>query len=251
MDKEKIDITVLDEIDSTNNEAQRMLEFKNDFPFWIVANEQTSGRGRKNRYWVSQKGNFMGTIILELKFEKKYIPHLSFVTSLALRETIEEFNNYNAEIFLKWPNDISINDSKCAGILIESLKSNRDKEYLAIGIGVNLVKHPSESSFKATSLKKELNSNIDRDKFLKRLNANLLEKIRIWRMGENFSHILDDWKKFAYKINDRISMLLPTGKKIEGIFSGLNDEGGLILSYNGKKNIFYAAEIIEELNLVS
>ena len=70
-------------------------------------------------------------------------------------------------------------------------------------------------------------------------------------MGENFSHILDDWKKFAYKINDRISMLLPTGKKIEGIFSGLNDEGGLILSYNGKKNIFYAAEIIEELNLVS
>ena len=83
MDKEKIDITVLDEIDSTNNEAQRMLEFKNDFPFWIVANEQTSGRGRKNRYWVSQKGNFMGTFVLEHKIQKQFIPHLSFVVSFS------------------------------------------------------------------------------------------------------------------------------------------------------------------------
>ena len=139
MNKANIDIIILDQIDSTNNEAQRVLNYKSNFPFWIIANEQTSGRGRKNRYWVSQKGNFMGTFVLEHKIEKQYIPHLSFVTSLALRETIEGFNKGDKEIFLKWPNDIIIKDSKCAGILIESLKSNSDKEYLAIGIGVNLV----------------------------------------------------------------------------------------------------------------
>ena len=250
MSKANIDIIILDEIDSTNNEAQRVLNYKSNFPFWIIANEQTSGRGRKNRYWVSQKGNFMGTFVLEHKIEKQYIPHLSFVTSLALRETIEGFNKSDKEIFLKWPNDIIIKDSKCAGILIESLKSNSDKEYLAIGIGVNLINHPSKSSFKATSLKKEFNINICRDEFLNKLNNNLLAKINIWKMGENFSQILDDWKRFAYKINENISMLLPTGEKVDGKFSDLNDEGGLILSYNGENSVFYAAEIIEELKLV-
>ena len=154
------------------------------------------------------------------------------------------------DIFLKWPNDIIINDSKCAGILIESLRSNNNKQYLAIGIGVNLIKHPLNSSFKATSLKEEFNFNVDRDEFLNKLNINLLENIKRWEKGKNFSQILKDWKKFAYKINENISMLLPTGKKIEGIFFDLNDQGGLILSRNDEKRVFYAAEIIEELKIV-
>ena len=156
MSTKEIDIIILDEIDSTNNEAQRILDHKSNFPLWIIANEQTSGRGRKNRYWVSQKGNFMGTFILEHEIEKQYIPHLSFVTSLALKKTIEDFNLGMTDIFLKWPNDIIINDSKCAGILIESLRSNNNKEYLAIGIGVNLIKHPLNSSFKESKPKYKL-----------------------------------------------------------------------------------------------
>ena len=250
MSTKEIEIIILDEIDSTNNEAQRILDHKNNFPLWIIANEQTSGRGRKNRYWVSQKGNFMGTFILEHEIEKQYIPHLSFVTSLALKKTIEDLNSGMTDIFLKWPNDIIINDSKCAGILIESLRSNNNKEYLAIGIGVNLIKHPLNSSFKATSLKEEFKFDVDRDEFLNKLNINLLENIKRWEKGKNFSQILKDWKKFAYKINESISMLLPTGEKIEGIFSDLNDQGGLILSHNKEKSVFYAAEIIEDLKIV-
>ena len=250
MRTKEIDIIILDEIDSTNNEAQRILNHKSNFPLWIIANEQTSGRGRKNRYWVSQKGNFMGTFILEHEIEKQYIPHLSFVTSLALKNTIDGFNSGMTDIFLKWPNDIIINDSKCAGILIESLRSNTDKEYLAIGIGVNLIKFPLNSSFKASSLKNEFNFDVDRDEFLNKLNINLLENIKRWENGKNFSQILEDWKKFAYKINENISMLLPTGKKLDGIFSDLNDQGGLILCHNGEKSVFYAAEIIEELKIV-
>ena len=250
MRTKETDIIILDEIDSTNNEAQRILDNNNNFPLWIIANEQTSGRGRKNRYWVSQKGNFMGTFILEHEIEKQYIPHLSFVTSLALKKTIDGFNLGMTDIFLKWPNDIIINDSKCAGILIESLRSSTDKEYLAIGIGVNLIKFPLNSSFKASSLKKEFNFDVDRDEFLNKLNINLLENIKRWENGKNFSQILEDWKKFAYKINENISMLLPTGKKLDGIFSDLNDQGGLILCHNGEKSVFYAAEIIEELKIV-
>ena len=104
------------------------------------------------------------------------------------------------DIFLKWPNDIIINDSKCAGILIESLRSNNSKEYLAIGIGVNLIKYPLNSSFKATSLKEEFNFDVDRDEFLTKLNINLLENIKRWEKGKNFSQILKDWKNLPIKL---------------------------------------------------
>ena len=218
MSTKEIDIIILDEIDSTNNEAQRILDHKSNFPLWIIANEQTSGRGRKNRYWVSQKGNFMGTFILEHEIEKQYIPHLSFVTSLALKKTIEDFNSGMTDIFLKWPNDIIINDSKCAGILIESLRSNNNKEYLAIGIGVNLIKYPLNSSFKATSLKEEFNFDVDRDEFLTKLNINLLENIKRWEKGKNFSQILKDWKNLPIKLTRVFQCCCPQEKKLRGYF---------------------------------
>ena len=118
-----------DEIDSTNNEAQRLLENIDNFPFWVVANKQTSGRGRKNRYWSSLEGNFMGTFVIKINIEKSLTPQLSFVTSVALRNTVNSFDKKlnNLDIKLKWPNDLILNNSKCAGILIESLRSEKKK----------------------------------------------------------------------------------------------------------------------------
>ena len=61
------------EIDSTNNEAVRLLTKKKSFPYWIVAEKQTDGKGRKNRYWDSLVGNFMGTYVLEILKENFYL----------------------------------------------------------------------------------------------------------------------------------------------------------------------------------
>ena len=89
MISKNIEVFKYNEIDSTNNEAQRLIEKKDDFPFWVVADTQTSGRGRKNRFWSSLKGNFMGTLVLKIRIEKQFIPHLSFITSLAIKETVD------------------------------------------------------------------------------------------------------------------------------------------------------------------
>tara|TARA_Y100000591_G_scaffold80125_1_gene67360 strand:- start:1147 stop:1410 length:264 start_codon:yes stop_codon:yes gene_type:complete len=66
------DILKYKEIDSTNNEAVRLLDKKKSFPYWIVAEKQTAGKGRKNRYWDSLVGNFMGTYVLEINLERKF-----------------------------------------------------------------------------------------------------------------------------------------------------------------------------------
>ena len=119
------DIRILhyEEIDSTNNEAKRLYDNQKDLPYWIIADKQTSGKGRKNRFWDSPVGNFMGTFVLSIKGEKRILPQLSFVTALAIYNTILEYKpkENNSKVMLKWPNDIIINNRKCGGILIENL----------------------------------------------------------------------------------------------------------------------------------
>ena len=103
--------------------------------------------------------------------------------------------------------------------------------------------------FTATSLKREFDFEIDRDEFLDILTCNLLSKISNWDNGNNILNILKIWKKYAYKLNKKISMLLPSGDRVSGIFQDLDSQGGLILISEGKKRVFYAAEIIEEIKI--
>ena len=83
------------EIDSTNNEAVRLLDKQNSFPYWIVAEKQTAGKGRKNRYWDSLVGNFMGTYVIDINLERKFLPQLAFVSALAIYDTIQIFISKN------------------------------------------------------------------------------------------------------------------------------------------------------------
>ena len=253
MKKLSKDINVIHyhEIDSTNNEAKRLILNQNDYPYWVVADTQTSGRGRKNRYWVSPKGNFMGTYVIKKNLEKKIIPQISFVISLALCMTVKYFceEATNAEVQLKWPNDLIINGYKCGGILIENMDKEIHREkIIGIGIGVNLVESPESVNFKASSLKQELKKHIDRDQFLLILDKNINFMFGEWKLGNNYQNILKEWLIFAYKLNKKISLSLPSGEKIEGIFDGLDAHGGLILVDGDVKNIFHAAEIYEGLS---
>lgn len=238
------------EIDSTNNEAVRLLNKKKPFPYWIVAEKQTDGKGRKNRYWDSLVGNFMGTYVLEINLERKFLPHLAFVSALAIYDTIEKFIlDVDGQILqLKWPNDIILNKLKCGGILIENIFSKADNYHiLAIGIGVNLIKSPLRTTFPSSNIYDETNVKINPQKFLFELNKNIVKKIDYWNYGLNYKAILEQWIEKAYLLNKEISVTLPNGKKEKGIFSSIDNEGGLILSTKKSDKVFYAAEIFEGL----
>ena len=238
------------EIDSTNNEAKKLINGKKDLPYWIIADKQTSGRGRKDRFWDSPIGNFMGTYVLSIKGEKRILPQLSFVSALAIHSTINEFRHEDSsEVMLKWPNDIIINNKKCGGILIENIFSKNNLFHtIAIGIGVNLKSSPLHSTFPSGNILQEFNTNIERDEFLNSINKNILKFLSLWDGGSNYKYILNTWKSKAYLLNSKVAVSLPNGDKKEGIFSTIDEEGGLILlNSNGAKEIFYAAEIFEGL----
>jgi len=238
------------EIDSTNNEAVRLLDKRKSFPYWIIAEKQTAGKGRKNRYWDSLVGNFMGTYVIEINLERKFLPHLTFVSALAIYDTIQKFiSNKNEKIVqLKWPNDLIINKSKCGGVLIENIASKKDNNHIiAIGIGINLTKSPSKTIFPSSNIFKETNIKIDPDEFLFELDKNIRKKINLWKNGLNYEAILEQWIDKAFLLNKEISVTLPNGIKEKGIFTSIDNEGGLILKTKDKNKIFYAAEIFESL----
>ena len=107
-------------------------------PAWILAGEQTAGRGRRARSWASPRGNFHGTYVMKPTERLDVIALRSFAASLALREAFIAVTGLPNAFALKWPNDVLLNGGKIAGILLESAGSGKGISYLAIGMGVNV-----------------------------------------------------------------------------------------------------------------
>ena len=145
----------LENIDSTNEEAQRRLAARCEVPLWIVAEEQSQGRGRAGRRWVSPKGNVYASLILRLSVSPAVATQLSFVTALAAHEAIACHISpaQRPSLRLKWPNDVMLGGAKVAGILIESFASPRDGGLTIIaGIGINVSAAPADTGRPVTTL---------------------------------------------------------------------------------------------------
>ena len=134
----------LEEIDSTNCEARRLAEAGEAGPVWIMARSQTAGRGRRGRAWLSAPGNLAATLLI--RPARQPCGQLSFAAALAAADVAEHFAP-TAPVTVKWPNDVLAGDRKMAGILLESTG-----DWLAVGVGINLVSHPETTEFPATSL---------------------------------------------------------------------------------------------------
>ena len=135
----------LPSVDSTNAEAFRRAPHLAG-PAWVLAAEQTAGRGRRARPWASPRGNFYATYVMQPTEAAATIALRSFVAALALHDALSLATGSPQGIALKWPNDVLLSGGKVAGILLECQTTGTAKgaptQTLAIGIGVNLIGHP-------------------------------------------------------------------------------------------------------------
>lgn len=127
----------------------------------VIADEQTAGRGRIGRTWLSPKGSIALSIILYP--DVAYLPFLIMLASLGVVHSIKAVTGLKSSI--KWPNDVLVNNRKVCGILIESELRGNIADYAIIGIGINvnlrLADFPKISQI-ATSLSHELGRDISR-----------------------------------------------------------------------------------------
>ena len=141
---------------STNDEARRLARAgaPGGTPDCIVvwSDAQTAGRGRQGRVWSSPPGNMYLTALLRPDKRLADLPQMSFVTAIAVAETVACFAP-NADITLKWPNDVLVGGAKIAGILLETeIAATTSDTALLVGCGLNVSFAPEDARYGATHL---------------------------------------------------------------------------------------------------
>lgn len=194
-------------------------------PIWISAARQSAGRGRRGRTWVSPTGNLSATLLIAPGRPAGECAQISFVAALASSDAMGSFG---ADARVKWPNDVLANGAKISGILLESAsQGGADPAWLAVGIGINLKHHPTDTEFPATSLPALGLSAPEPREALSRLAASFAKWYEVWR-SDGFASIRDAWLARAAGLGTRIRARLTNGETM-GIFEGIDTNGALLL----------------------
>lgn len=227
-----------DELDSTNTSAltyaQKLVPYQKTV---ITAVKQTAGKGRRGHAWQGLDGNLFFSLVLNEKLEN--LSKLVLLSSLVLFLTIKELSGkLNLKLQLKWPNDVFVNNAKISGILFEK----GEGDILIAGIGVNIVHAPSlpEAAYDATSLK-NVGILTDRVTFLKNY-LEFWEKTRDTWFKNGFEPLKNLWLENAMGLNEEVCVT-DGNKMIKGIFSGVSDDGALLLDTSHEIVKIYAGDV--------
>ncbi|WP_096786116.1 biotin--[acetyl-CoA-carboxylase] ligase [Rhodobacter sp. CZR27] len=235
----------LETVDSTNAMAARLAPQLSG-PAWIMAGEQTAGRGRRGRFWASPRGNFYATYVMHPTEPPEVVALRSFVAALALRDACAALTGLPGAFSLKWPNDVLLNGGKLAGILLESLGQGGRVQHLAIGIGVNLIGAPEPAQVEPgavlpVSLLGETGLRIAPTTFLDALAPAYARREESFaRYG--FGPTREAWLAHAARLGEPIRAR--TGSQVrEGIFETVDPSGALVLKTRDGRAAIPAAEV--------
>lgn len=195
-------------------------------PVWIIAGEQSKGRGRSGRSWHSPRGNLYASLLLATQASTATATQLSFVAALAAYDTIASLISADRTpgLQLKWPNDALIDGAKVAGILLESVRAPNDTSLaVVLGVGINLSEKPAGADKPAGTL--GLDSSAAPLAF-EVLAARMEHWVRLWDEGRGFLAVRQAWLARAFALGEAISVNL-NGTQIRGKFRGVDSGGAL------------------------
>ena len=228
------------ELDSTNEEARRLAEAGAAGPVWIMALRQSAGRGRRGRAWQTAEGNLAATLLLYPDAPPAVTGQLSFAAALAVADLATHFAP-DAAIAVKWPNDVLAEGRKLAGILLEAGSAISGRNWLAIGIGINLASHPEGTEFPATSLAQLGIASPQAEDALSVLAARFAHWYDVWIEG-GFGSLRMQWLARAKGVGTHIRARLPQ-ETLEGVFEGIDESGALLLNEGGRVRAIAAGEV--------
>lgn len=236
----------LDQIDSTNTYAKKhALEFKKEGITCITAEEQTAGRGRFERVWVSPKGvNLYVSFFFLLPLDFK---NFSCLGHLAIHSLAQVLIQEGLEPKIKWPNDLLLTGKKLSGVLCElSTRGNSVEVILGIGINVNMATDALDTIDQpATSLLAETGHIWDKEHLLKALQGQLVHDLSLFKEA--------GFRPFHPFFNTRLAY---RGKKVKvlegekewiGICDSITLDGKLKIELENGEYYDFAAGILTPL----
>ncbi|NWC91172.1 MULTISPECIES: bifunctional biotin--[acetyl-CoA-carboxylase] ligase/biotin operon repressor BirA [unclassified Pseudomonas] len=234
-------VHISDSIDSTNAEALRLIEAGRTAPFLVLSEQQTAGRGRRGRKWVSPFAqNVYFSLVLRIDGGLRQLEGLSLVVGLAVMQALRDAGVRNAG--LKWPNDVLVAQKKIAGILLELIGDPADVCHVVLGIGINVnMQKTDEVDQQWTSVQLETGIAVDRNYLVARLGVQLQAYLER-HQSFGFSAIQDEWEQ-NHLWQGRPVSLIAGVNQIDGVVLGIDGQGALRLGVDGVEKVYSGGEL--------
>jgi BirA family biotin operon repressor/biotin-[acetyl-CoA-carboxylase] ligase len=211
----------------------------------ILADTQTTGRGRLDREWFSPKGGLYFSVLLRpVTLNLTETPLITLTAGVAVANVFKTALGLTPQ--LKWPNDVLLATKKVAGILVESTFIGNDIEYAVVGVGVNantqLTEFPSELRQTTTTLRDRLKRTVD----LPRLFGYLIGQLEFWYLrlrDQGFKAINSHFKRICATLGQRITVTLGD-QTITGLAKDIGPDGSLILQTPAGRQVISFGDVI-------
>nr|WP_255352515.1 biotin--[acetyl-CoA-carboxylase] ligase [Blastomonas sp. AAP25] len=208
---------------STNADMLERAEAGAPEGLWIRAEQQSGGRGRLGRQWLSPLGNLYCSTLVRIGSQDPAAHLLAFVAGLAVLDTVRAILP-DSHARLKWPNDVHVDGAKLAGILLE-----RRRDAVVVGIGMNVAITPEVTGRSVTSLHDQgAMAQVDAAAVIELLEPRFRSRLLQWRTTDPAT-LLEVWCAAAHKPGEAMAVQRGPEDRIEGVFEGLSTDGALLL----------------------
>ena len=237
----KIPIIVYKTIDSTNTQAKLAAESGKYESAVFIAGEQTAGRGRLGRNFISESGKGLYlSILISGSFAPDFAVSLTTYMAVVASRAIEKLTDTEPKI--KWVNDIYLGGKKAAGILTEGkAKCEGTLAYAVVGIGINLLKQefPEDVKAIATTIEDECGKAVDVNELASLIVKEFFGNLHLVGTTE----LADEYRAHSFLIGERVNVIKPT-TTYEASVRGITDKCELILELpDGEVEILSTGEV--------
>ncbi|MCC6329577.1 MAG: biotin--[acetyl-CoA-carboxylase] ligase [Acidobacteria bacterium] len=235
-------ILTFDTLDSTNTEAIRQAREGAAEGLCIIARQQTAGRGRLGRTWISEKdAGLYFSIVLRPRIDARYLPLITLMTGVAVHDTLVEFG---VRPDIKWVNDVHVNGKKIAGILAETAETPKGLA-VVVGIGINLrpSSFPPEIADIATSIN-QIVGKISIEMLAGSMIKYLAYFYDLLQDTDGNITIIDEWRRRSSYFLGKYVRVSVGDETLTGVTDGLEWNGALrIKRDDGSVTIVQAGDV--------
>lgn len=227
MSKLILQILRFESLPSTNEEVASRAAAGASEGLAVVAAEQTAGRGRMRRTWISPKNaGLYFSILLRPQLAQEHWPLLTLMAAVAVHDAL--LDSYALQTDIKWPNDILANEKKLCGILAETVETPHGRA-VVIGIGINLANgsFPAELEALATDVEAVLKKRPDVEVVLQALVDSLVGYYQMLQLPDGPDRLIKKWcERSSYATGKHVKVALGE-ESLLGVTRGLESDGAL------------------------
>lgn len=237
-----INVLHFDSLESTNSEAIEHAKRGADEGLCIIARQQTAGRGRHGRTWVSEKdAGLYFSVVLRPSVETSFLPLITLMSGVAVYDTLHE---YGVSADIKWVNDILVGKDKIAGILAETAETSKGLAVI-VGIGINLISSnfPAKITEISTSIELETGQTPKADEIANTLTRYFAYFYEILNGKDGPRNILGEWRKRSTYFSGKNVRVVLDKETLTGVTDGLEPNGALRLKTSTGLRIVQAGNV--------